>query len=180
MQGTPGFGGLSVDAAQAVAALRRSALLGALLGALGVAVWAQHLQQAVDQVQASVAQAQAGLARLQVEQARLAEQARQRQVAGAQLGRMQAARQGRAQLLAVLEDLARAPGPRLALLRLDAQGLRLQGQAEAEVLEAWVLQRPASALGLGPPQLAELMPTDGGRAMRFAVHWPWPAGRTWP
>lgn len=155
-------------------------MTGALLGILGMAAWALHQQQAIGEVRAGVVQAQAELARLQAAQAQRAEQARQRQAAGVQLGRMQAAQQGRAQLLAILEDLAQAPGPRLAQLRLDAQGLHIQGQAEAQPLELWLQQRPAAALGLGPPELAELRPTEGGQAMRFAIHWPRPAGRAWP
>ena len=180
MRGATGFVGLPTEEAQSAAAVGRSAVLGALLGALGVALWVQLQQQAVEQAQAAAAQAQAELARLQADQAQQAEHARQRQVAGVLLGRVQVAQQGRAQLLAVLEELARAPGPRLTLLRLDAQGLRIQGQSEAQALALWMPQRPAAALGLGPPQLAEFMSADGGQAARFAIHWPWPAGRTWP
>lgn len=171
MRGSRGFVDLSVTAEPSL--LGRHVLGGALLGlCMGLAAL-HRLQQAVDEAQASLAQARAEWTQQQAAQARIAKQASGSREASAQVARMQAAQQGRVHLLAILDDLAQVPGPALTLLRLDAQGLRLQGQAEAASLEAWALQRPSVSVGLGPPELIELMPAPSPAAtLRFVLQWP--------
>lgn len=178
MQRARGFSDLAARAAPAE--LGRGALMGALIGALAGLAGLRQQQLALDAAQAGLAQARAEWAQLQAERDRLAEQARARQAASALLARVQAAQQGRAHLLAILDDLGQAPGPVLSLLRLDAQGLRLQGQAEPAQLEGWALQRPSLAVGLGSPELVELMPAPAGPAARFVLHWPARAAKAAP
>lgn len=167
-----GFDHLLDGAAQGPRArLGRTAALGLLVGGVLAGAWGLQERRDLELLQARQARVQAELAQWQAAQGGPEPRAQ----ADAHMARLQADRQQWLRGVAVLEGLTAARGARLSQLRLDAQGLHLQGQLAAAPLEGWVAALPAGSWGLGHPQLLQFTapaPGGAGPGAQFALRWP--------
>jgi hypothetical protein len=153
----------------------RSSLAGWLSGLLLSLAWAMLARSELEQLRADEARLKAELAQARQAHALAGQQGQRLQASREQQSRLQVAQQRWRQWLSVLEDLASSEGARLSELRLDGQGLQLQGHIDPAQLQTWALSRPASSWGMGPPQLVELTalaPGERERAARFVLRWP--------